>query len=54
MEFKTKQRLSAFKDIGHAVLVTKDNGAAAYCMKEDTRVSGPLEWGVKGGKAGGN
>lgn len=48
MEFSQQYVASTFKDIGHAVCVMKDNGAAAYCMKEDTRVSGPLEWGVKG------
>lgn len=25
----------------------KDNGVAAYCMKTDTRVEGPIEHGVK-------
>jgi len=24
-----------------------DNGAAAYCMKEDTRLEGPWEFGIK-------
>jgi len=27
--------------------VGKDNGVAAYCMKTDTRVEGPIEHGVK-------
>lgn len=27
--------------------VRRDNGAADYCMKEDTRVEGPEEFGVK-------
>lgn len=28
-------------------MVKRDNGAAAYCMKEDTRVEGPIEIGTK-------
>jgi len=31
----------------HYEKVGKDNGAAAYCMKEDTRVEGPWEFGKK-------
>lgn len=27
--------------------VVRDNGAADYCMKEDTRVEGPFEFGTK-------
>lgn len=29
----------------HCTLVTKDNGASGYQLKEDTRVEGPLEFG---------
>lgn len=36
------------KDRGHWVAVTRDNGASAYCLKEETRVDGPWEYGTKG------
>ncbi len=32
---------------GHWDVVKKDNGADKYCMKEDTRVAGPWEYGLK-------
>ena len=25
----------------------KDNGASAYCLKEETRLQGPIEWGTR-------
>lgn len=25
----------------------RDHGASAYCMKEDTRLQGPIEWGTR-------
>lgn len=31
----------------HFSLVGKDNGASSYCLKEDTRVDGPWEFGSK-------
>lgn len=31
----------------HWETVTKDNGASSYCMKEDTRLDGPWEFGTK-------
>lgn len=31
----------------HYEIVRKDNGVDAYCMKDDTRVEGPIEHGVK-------
>lgn len=31
----------------HFEPVNVDNGAAAYCMKEDTRLEGPWEFGTK-------
>lgn len=37
----------------HCQLVTKDNGASSYSMKEETRVEGPLEFGSLN-KAGGD
>jgi len=27
--------------------VTRDNGASDYCLKEDTRIEGPWEFGIK-------
>lgn len=37
------------KDFGecHIQPVKKDNGASNYCLKEDTRVEGPYEFGQK-------
>jgi len=31
----------------HYEKVSKDNGASAYCLKEETRVAGPWEFGEK-------
>ena len=31
----------------HVVGVRRNNGAAEYCMKEDTRVEGPWEFGTR-------
>lgn len=31
----------------HFELVKKDNGASVYCLKEDTRIEGPLEYGKR-------
>lgn len=31
----------------HAEKVVRNNGADKYCMKEDTRLDGPWEFGVK-------
>lgn len=31
----------------HFEPVRRDNGAADYCMKEDTRLAGPFEFGTK-------
>lgn len=46
--FEFKNAIRRPKMIGHWVLVTRDNGASAYCLKEETRVDGPWEHGVKG------
>jgi len=45
-----KKRLSAMKKIcnkAHWEIVRVNNGAHDYCMKEDTRVEGPWEFGVR-------
>ncbi len=47
--FKTNQRLIALKKIdkhAHYDIVKKDNGAALYCMKEATRLEGPIVLGT--------
>jgi len=31
----------------HFEPVKKDNGASAYCMKEETRIEGPIEYGKR-------
>lgn len=31
----------------HFAVVRRDNGASDYCLKEETRVAGPWEFGVK-------
>jgi Putative viral replication protein. len=48
--FKGQQRISALKKHcpkAHFTAVKRDNGASDYCLKEDTRVEGPWEFGVK-------
>jgi len=50
LNFKEGVRLAALKkhcSKSHFEMVKKDNGAAKYCMKEDTRVDGPWEYGEK-------
>lgn len=32
---------------GHFKPVKRDNGASSYCLKEETRLEGPLEYGEK-------
>ncbi len=47
---KPGKRLSALKKIcrkSHFEPVVVDNGVDAYCMKEETRVEGPWEFGIK-------
>jgi hypothetical protein len=47
---KPGQRLSALKKMckfSHWTVVRQDNGASSYCLKEDTRIEGPWEFGVK-------
>lgn len=48
LNFKDPVRMSALSKVDHLahyVKVSKDNGASAYCLKEDTRVAGPWEYG---------
>lgn len=50
VNFKTPQRLAKLQKYDkkiHAVPVKVDNGAHDYCMKEETRVEGPWEFGKK-------
>ena len=48
--FKNPTRLAHYKKLlpeAHCEPVLVDNGADKYCMKEDTRVEGPWEYGQK-------
>jgi len=43
-------RLAALKKIckrSHFTPVLRDNGASSYCLKEESRVDGPWEFGCK-------
>lgn len=47
---KPGQRITALKKVckyTHWTVVGIDNGADQYCMKEETRVEGPIEFGEK-------
>lgn len=41
----TGKSISKIYSAAHNVPVLKDNGAKMYCMKEETRVEGPWEFG---------
>lgn len=44
---RTELSKKYFGSLGiHCELVTKDNGASAYSLKEETRVDGPVEFGI--------
>ena len=48
--FNTQIRLAHYKKTlpqAHCEPVKVDNGADKYCMKQDTRIDGPWEYGVK-------
>lgn len=48
--FKKPVRASKIKKLDgtvHIEIVKRDNGAGDYCMKEDTRLEGPFEFGTK-------
>ena len=50
LNFKSKARISAITKVNkrvHCEKVLVNNGADKYCMKEETRVDGPIEFGVK-------
>lgn len=50
MSFKNSIRPSAIKKYckrSHIQVVKFNNGADRYCMKEDTRIEGPFEFGLK-------
>lgn len=50
MNFATKARMSQITKVDsklHLEPVLVNNGAHTYCMKEDTRVEGPWEFGVR-------
>lgn len=48
--FKVKCRAAKIKKLDgtcHIEIVKRNNGADDYCLKEDTRVEGPYEFGTK-------
>lgn len=50
LNFKNKARITAITKVNkrvHCEKVIVNNGADKYCMKEETRVDGPIEFGVK-------
>lgn len=50
MNFEQPASLAALKkhcNVAHFEQVKVDNGAASYCMKQETRVDGPWEYGTK-------
>lgn len=50
LNFKNSVRITALKkhcSQSHFEVVKINNGAHDYCMKEDTRVEGPYEFGMK-------
>jgi len=50
ISLKSQSRLSALKKhdkSAHFEPVKFDNGASTYCLKEDTRIEGPYEFGTK-------
>lgn len=50
LNFKNETRLAALKkhcSRAHFEPVKINNGAHSYCMKEDTRLEGPFEYGEK-------
>lgn len=50
MNFKKPTRCAKIKKSDnklHIEVVKINNGAHDYCMKEDTRLEGPYEFGVK-------
>jgi len=50
MNFKEPVRASKIKKLDnelHIQLVKVNNGADTYCLKEDTRIEGPWEYGTK-------
>jgi hypothetical protein len=50
MNFKDAVRAAKIKKVDkrlHIEIVKRNNGADTYCMKEETRIDGPLEIGTK-------
>jgi len=47
---KPGKTLTALKKVdkhAHFEIVKRDNGASDYCLKEETRLEGPWEFGIK-------
>lgn len=50
INFRNPVRLASLKKVcrrSHFTKVIRDNGASGYCLKEETRVDGPWEFGIK-------
>lgn len=50
MQTKDKKRIGFFKaicSVSHFEFIKKNNGADEYCNKEDTRLDGPWEFGIR-------
>lgn len=50
VRFSNPVRIAALRKVdpkGHYENIKKDNGVADYCMKEETRLDGPFEFGIK-------
>lgn len=50
VSLKKNHRLAALKKKdphAHFEVVKVDNGASSYCLKEDTRLEGPIEFGTR-------
>ncbi len=50
LNFKEPKRIVWLKKhcpLSHFEPVKRDNGASPYCMKEETRIAGPWEFGIK-------
>lgn len=40
-------KLTKYDPKGHYIGVQLDNGVGKYCMKDDTKIEGPWEFGIK-------
>lgn len=50
ISLKKEFRLAGLRKVdplANFTLVTRDNGASAYCMKDEGRLDGPIEFGIR-------